>query len=139
MEAYKEETFSPPLRAVFNIDGRIHLFEDTTYYTYDTEKNETTMPRKIKEEWADLFAVGFERVDAVFLGKYLVSSDGLDLSRKLFMFNRDQYVRWDLDARALDPGYPRAVADGWPGVTLKRIDAVVNVDPESLYFFSGNQ
>ena len=139
MEAYKEETFSPPLRAVFNVDGRIHLFEDTTYYTYDTEMDETSKPRKIKEEWPALFSVGFERVDAVFLGKYLVAPDGQDLGRKLFMFNRDQYLRWDLDTHSIEPGYPRPVAQDWPGVDFGRIDAVVNVDPESLYFFSGNQ
>lgn len=139
MEAYKEETITPPLRAVFNADGKIHLFEDTYYYVYDQEKAETSKPRKIREEWPDLFGVGFERVDAAFMGKYLVSSGQEDLNRKLFLFNRDKYIRWDLDANSIDPGYPRTIADGWPGVTFDRIDAVVNVAPDAVYFFCGNR
>ena len=83
--------------------------------------------------------MGFERVDAAFLGKYLVSSAGEDLSRKLFLFNREKYVRWDVDKSIIDPGYPRQIADGWPGVTFERIDAALNVAPDALYFFKGNQ
>ncbi len=139
MQAYKEETVTSPLRVVFNLDGHIHFFEDTYYYTYDMEKKATTPPRKLQENWSDLFRVGFERVDAAFVGKYLVSPEGEDLSRKLFLFNRDKYVRWDVDANAIDPGYPRPIADGWPGVNFERIDAAVNVTPESVYFFCGNR
>jgi hypothetical protein len=112
-QAYREETLIPPLRAVFNIDGRIHLFDDVYCYTYDQDKEETSTPRKIREEWPQLFDVGFERVDATFLGKYLVSPEGEDLGRKLFIFNRDKYVRWDLTSNAIDPGYPRRIAEGW--------------------------
>ncbi|MDQ5827447.1 MAG: hemopexin repeat-containing protein, partial [Chloroflexota bacterium] len=139
MEAYKEETFFSPLRVVFNLDNQIHFFEDTQCYTYDMEKGETSKPRKIHERWPDLLRVGFERVDAAFLGKYLSSPEGDDLSRKLFMFNRDKYVRWDVDTNTIDENYPRLLAEGWPGVTFNRVDAVVNVAPESLYFFSGNR
>jgi hypothetical protein len=139
MQAYKEETVVPPLRVVFNIDSQIHLFEDTFYYTYDQEKGETSKPRKIRDQWPALFGVGFERVDAAFLGKYLFTSEQEDLSRKLFLFNRDKYVRWDLDSNSIDPGYPRVITEGWPGVTFDRVDAVVNVSPDALYFFSGGQ
>lgn len=139
MEAYKEETIFSSLRVVFNLDNRIHLFEDTNYYTYDMETDETSKPVKIQEHWPELFRVGFERVDAAFLGQYLVSTAGEDLSRKLFLFNRDKYVRWDVDAHKIDPGYPRLITDGWPGIDFDRIDAVVNVTPQSLYFFCGNR
>ncbi len=139
MEAYKEETVSSPLRVVFNLDGNVHFFEDSCYYTYDLERKATSPPRKIQERWPDLFKVGFERVDAAFLGKYLVSPEGEDLSRKLFLFNRDKYVRWDVDTNSIDPGYPRAISAGWPGVDFERIDAAVNVTPDSVYFFCGNR
>jgi MAC/Perforin domain/Hemopexin len=139
MEAYKEETVSPPLRVVYNLDNRLHLFEDVYYYVYDMDEGETSKPRRIRDVWPELFRVGFERVDAAFLGKYLLSADQKDLSRKLFLFNRDKYVRWDVDSHTLDPGYPQLTSDDWPGVSFDRIDAVVNVAPDAIYFFCGNR
>ena len=139
MEAYREETVFTPIRAVYNLDDRIHFFEDFQYYTYDIEKAETSLPERIQDRWPELFDLGFERVDAAFLGKYLRSETGEDLSRKLFLFNRDTYVRWDADRHAADPGYPKLICEGWPGVTFNRIDTVVNVTPDAVYFFSGNQ
>ena len=139
MDAYKEETVFSSLRVVFNLDNRIHFFEDKSYYLYDLVENVTSHPQPIKDHWPQLFDVGFERVDAAFLGKYLQSSEGEDLNRKLFLFNRDKYVRWDVDAHQIDQGYPRLVTEGWPGVTFERIDATVNISPESVYFFCGNR
>ncbi len=139
MDAYKEETVFSPLRVVFNLDYRIYFLADEYFSTYDLVNREATKPHRIREKWPELFTVGFERVDAAFLGKYLVSSAGEDLSRKLFLFNRDKYVRWDVDKSIIDPGYPRQIADGWPGVTFERIDAALNVAPDALYFFKGNQ
>ncbi len=86
-----------------------------------------------------LAEVGFEQVDAAFLGKYLVSASGEALDRKLYFFNRDKYIRVDVDTRAIDPGYPRTIAEGWPGVPFERIDAALNVSPDELYFFLGHQ
>lgn len=137
-DAYREETLSASLRVVFNLDNRIHFFEASDYYTYDLEREVTSAPVRVSEHWPDLFRVGFECVDAGFLGDYLVSQEGEDLSRKLFMFNRDRYVRWDVDKKEIDPGYPRLICEGWPGVTFERIDAAVNVTPQSVYFFSGS-
>lgn len=138
MEAYREETFASAIRVVFNLDSRIHFFEDTCYHCYDLDKHETVAsPQPIEDRWPGLFSVGFERVDAAFLGKYLVSPEGENLDRKLFFFNRDKYVRWDVDAGAIDPGYPRLIAEGWPGVPFSRLDAAINVDPVSVYFFCG--
>jgi len=86
-----------------------------------------------------LSKVGFEQVDAAFLGEYLRSPTNEDLSRKVFAFSRDKYLRWDVDTNAIDPGYPRLIAEGWPGVTFDRIDAVVNVAPDAVYFFKGHE
>ncbi len=138
MDAYREETVIPPLRAVFNLDGRINFFEDVYFRTYDIEEGETSKPQRIAECWPDLFRVGFDRVSAGFLGKYLVSSQGEDLNRKLFIFSRDMYVRWDVDAHKVDPGYPRTISEGWPGVTFDRVDAAVNAGPDAVYFFHGS-
>ena len=139
MAAYKEETIFSSLRVVFNLDSQIHMCEETIYYTYDLETNETSAPQKVLDRWPALAEVGFESMDAAFLGKYMVSSKGEDLTRKLFIFNRDIYIRWDLDTDTIDPGYPAPISQGWPGVTFDRVDAVVNVSPHTIYFFSGSQ
>jgi hypothetical protein len=137
MDAYKEETVFSPFRVVFTTDHTLHLFRDVHYSSYDLNTRVASKPQRIRERWPQLFDVRFERVDAAFLGRYLVSSEGEDLSRKVFFFNRDMYVRWDLDKRGIDPGYPRTIVEGWPGVPFDRVDAVVNVSPDALYFFKG--
>jgi hypothetical protein len=139
MEAYSEEIIIPPLRAVFHLGDDAHFFENYYCYSYDLKRKVTTKPQRISDRWPDLFRVGFERVDAAFVGRYLTSSDGEDLNGKIFFFNRDKYVRWDVASNGIDPGYPRCIADGWPGVTFDRIDAVVNVAPEAVYLFMGNE
>ncbi len=139
MFAYQEENSTSPLRAVFQIDNKVYFFEDTYFYVYDVDLRETSKPELIRDGWPELARVGFERADAAFLGKYLTSQSGEDLSRKLFLFNRDSYVRWDVDSRGIDPGYPRLITQGWPGVPFDRIDAAVNVAPDALYLFKGDQ
>ena len=142
MKAYQEETLVSSIRAVFNLDGKVHFFEDTLHSSYDmtlTDKEPFSQVETIQSEWSQLFAAGFERVDAAFLGKYLVSPDGEDLSRKLFFFNRNTFLRWDVDKKEIDSGYPLLISEGWPGVPFTRVDAVVNVDRDAVYFFCGNQ
>ena len=124
-----------PFRVVFNLAGQIYFLKDDYYFTYDLDKGASTHPARIRDRWPGLFQVGFERVDAAFLGKYLTSPDHEDLSRKLFFFSSDKYLRWDVETNTIDPGYPRLIADGWPGVTFDRIDATVNVAPDAVYFF----
>ncbi|MGH8549246.1 MAG: hemopexin repeat-containing protein [Methylococcales bacterium] len=139
MDAYREATVFTPVRAVFQIDKRVYFLKDDFFISYDMDEKESTKPRQISEKWPMLSEVGFERVDASFLGKYLCSPDTQDLSRKLFFFNRDKYIRVDVDTNSIDPGYPRLIAEGWPGVTFERIDAALNVAPDAVYFFNGNR
>jgi hypothetical protein len=141
MDAYKEETVFTPLKAVFKIDKEVYFLEDEYYYVYDVDKGESSKPKRISERWPMLSQpeVGFERVDAAFVGRYLRSPDNEDLSHKVFVFSRDKYLRWDVKTDTIDPGYPRLIAEGWPGVTFDRIDATVNVAPDAVYFFSGNR
>ncbi|ESQ12270.1 MAG: hypothetical protein N838_18355 [Thiohalocapsa sp. PB-PSB1] len=138
-KAYIEATVFTPLRVVFNLDGHVHIFRGKECFCYDPDNGETSEIRGIEDAWPMLAQVGFGQVDAAFLGKYLRSASGEDLSRKLYFFNRNTYIRVDVDAGSIDPGYPRQIAEGWPGVTFERIDAVLSVSPESLYFFLGNQ
>jgi hypothetical protein len=138
-QAYIEATVFTPVRVVFNLDQRVHVFRGKHCFSYNPDTGEATHIRPIREKWPMLAEVGFEQVDAAFLGKYLVSQAGEDLSRKLYFFNRGQYIRVDVDSRAIDPGYPKTIAEGWPGLPFERIDAALNVSPDALYFFLGSQ
>jgi hypothetical protein len=138
MEAYREEVVFPALRAMFTVGDEVHFFENYLCYAYDMKTNLTAKPQRISDRWADLFRVGFERVDAAFVGRHLNSSEGEDLNGKIFFFNRDQYVRWDVESNCIDSGYPRRIIDGWPGVPFDRIDATVSVGPEAVYLFRGD-
>jgi hypothetical protein len=137
--AYIEETVFTPLRVVFNLDHRVHVFRGRHCFSFDPESGETSAVSTINKKWPMLAPIGFERVDAAFVGKYLVSSKGEDLSRKLYFFNREKYVRVDVDAMVIDEGYPKLITDGWPGVTFSRIDAAMNVAADALYFFLGDK
>ncbi|MGQ0679631.1 MAG: hemopexin repeat-containing protein [Actinomycetota bacterium] len=139
MTAYREETSFQPIRVVFNIDREIFVLGERDFFTYRIDESESTLPRPIEDAWPGLAKVGFEHVDAGFVGKYMYSVEGEDLSRKLFFFNRDKYLRWDIDAKRVDKGYPKLISEGWPGVTFDRLDAVVNVAPDALYFFKGRE
>ena len=138
-KAYIEETIYTPLRVVFNLDRCIHVFRGNQYFYYDTEKLKSSSPVKIVEAWPMLESIGFEQVDAAFVGKYLMSSKDEDLSRKLYFFNRDKYIRLDVDTKTIDEGYPKLISEGWPGVPFERVDAVLNAGGNDLYFFLGNQ
>ena len=138
-DAYAEATVFTPLRVVFNLDRRLHVFRGEHCFSYDLDSYETTGLYRIREKWPILREIGFEQVDAAFLGKYLTSSTGENLSRKLYFFNRGSYIRVDVDRETIDPGYPKTLAEGWPGITFERIDAVLNVASDALYFFRGNQ
>jgi hypothetical protein len=138
-QAYTEATVFTPLRAVFNVDRQLHIFRGYHCFSYNMDNGESTRPARISEQWPALTSVGFEQVDAAFLGKYLTSASEGDLSRKLYFFNRDQYIRIDVDARKIDEGYPKSIHEGWPGVSFDRVDAVLNAGANTLYFFRGNQ
>lgn len=137
--AYTETTVFTPLRVLFNLDRRVHVFRGEQYFSYGLDKYDITPPERIRDKWPMLAEVGFEQVDAAFLGKYLISAKGEKLDRKLYLFNRDKYIRVDVDSLTIDEGYPKSIAEGWPGVAFDRVDAVLNVAEDALYFFRGDQ
>ncbi|MGH8552985.1 MAG: hemopexin repeat-containing protein, partial [Methylococcales bacterium] len=139
-DAFMEATVFTPLRAVCNFNQRIHFFRGDQYITYDMDQARSGSPQLVRECWPMLQEVGFEQVDAAFVGKYLNSPTTTeDLSKKLYFFNRDSFIRIDCERRAIDPGFPQTIAEGWPGVSFSRVDAVLNVAPDALYFFCGKK
>ena len=58
---------------------------------------------------------------------------------RAYFFSGDRYVRYDVTADAVDPGYPKAIAGNWPGLFTSDIDAAVSWTNGKTYFFKGDQ
>ncbi|MDM8551024.1 hemopexin repeat-containing protein [Desulfobacterales bacterium HSG2] len=132
-EAYREATAFKPISAVFGIDKEIYFVRGDKYFCYHIDKCESEKPRPIIEKWPILSQLGFDRIHAA------LRWDGKDSGRKLFLFKRDKYLCLDIDTGSIGDGCPRPIAQGWPGVTFERIDAALNIEPDSVYFFMGNR
>lgn len=139
MDAYRAATTFTSISAVFNIDRTIYCVRGRKYFRYDIDRAESEKPQPLLERWPFLADIGFERIDAAFRGDRLKSAQGEDLSRKLHLFHRDEYIRVDVDTDTLDPGYPKPIAEGFPGVTFDRIDAALYTGYDCVYFFAGNK
>ena len=138
-EAYKEATTFTPISGVFNINKHVYFLRGDKYFVYDIKKGESEKPKPIRERWPFLPKIGFLPVTAALRGDHLFSRTGEDLSKKLFLFNRDQCICIDVETNQIDEGYPKAIAEAWPGLKFDRIDAVLDAGPEDIYFFKGNQ
>jgi hypothetical protein len=60
-------------------------------------------------------------------------------NRKVYLFFGSRYARYDMDRNACDPGYPKAIGGGWPGLPWSAdLDAAVAYNGKA-YFFKGAQ
>ncbi len=139
MDAYQEAVAFDPITAVFDADHEIFFIRGSKFVRYDREQQVTQRPQPLAELIPTLEADGFDRIDAAFRGKHLVSPSGEPLDRKIFVFRQDRFLRFDLDKRRKDDGYPMAISEGWPGLPFDRIDTAMVTGPDTLYFFLGNQ
>lgn len=59
----------------------------------------------------------------------------------IFVFSGDQYYRLHQDVPGLlEPGYPKKISQGWPGVTFDHIDAIFqNRADGKVFMFCGSQ
>lgn len=138
-EAYQEATTFTPISAAFAIDKLVFFIRGRKYLSYHIETQDTTKPRLLTDRWPALGAIGFDRIDAAFSGRDLISAEGEPLARKVFFFDKDQVVRIDVDSGAIDPGYPQLIREAFPGVTFESIDATLEVGRDTVYFFCGNR
>ncbi len=138
-DAYIAAATFTPIMSMFRLDRHIYFLRGDQYFQYNIDKGKSQKPRPIREKWPILSEIGFESPDAAFVGYDSFALKEENGSRKLFFFDLDKYVRLDIDTGALDEGYPKRIAEGWPGVTFDRIEAATDVPPDSIYFFKGNQ
>lgn len=63
-----------------------------------------------------------------------------DINKKIYFFKDDQYIRYDIDEKRMDAGYPKSITAHWglTGEFSSNLDAVVRKG-QYVYFFKGNQ
>jgi len=117
-------------------NGKVYLFRGAQYVRYDipSYRVDPGYPRPITGYWPGMSEAGF--------------SNGIDAAvkwwnGKVYFFRGAQYVRYDIAADRVDPGYPRPITGYWPGMSeagfSNDIDAVVNWGNGKAYFFRGDQ
>ena len=136
-QAYQAETTFHQVSSIFALDEKIYVVRGKQYFCHDLKSHTSQTPRDLTEGWPELASIGFERIDSAIVGRGLSTPGGDDLSRKLFFFKEGRYVRMDADSGKVDPGYPKPISEGWPGVAFDRIDAAINCGDDAVYFFCG--
>ncbi len=128
LDAYMEATTFTPISAAFRIDQEIFFLRGDKYLLYHMEETQTEKPKPIKKKWPLIVEAGFEWIDAAFATEEII-----------YAFHGDKYLRYDVANDKLIDEQPRSIAEGWPGVTFERIDAALNIMPETVYFFHGSK
>jgi len=140
--AYQEETSFKPISAICGINRRIYFLRDGYYFAYDLDERKVVpdKPKPITELCGELESpgfAGFKFPDAAFTGSYLSTPAKQSLSQKMYLFKRDSVIRIDILTRKIDEGYPKRIAEEWPGLGFSRVDAILNAGPDAVYFFKG--
>lgn len=124
--------------AAFSNGSTGHVFRGDKYYKYDitTDRVVSGYPQNIAINWAglDKFAGGARDIDAVY-----TSGNG-----KAYFFKGAQYIRYDLNKKAVDRGYPAAIVGNWPGLEkfaggARDLDAAFVFSSSRVYFFKGDE
>lgn len=132
--AYHEAYTFAPVSSVFHHAGRIWFLRGDDHFTYDLAAGRSSPAEPMTSRWPALAGTGFERADAAFV-------DGGREGRPpvLHLFRRGRVMALDAKTGAPIDGYPRPIADAWPGVDLDRVDAALSADSRTAYFFCGQR
>ncbi|HEX6667734.1 MAG TPA: hemopexin repeat-containing protein [Solirubrobacterales bacterium] len=113
--------------AVNDPDGRTYFVRGSEVRGYNHDKGEVDVRTTIAARWNGIWP---DRVDAVVH----VPSKG-----KIFFFRDSEYMQFDVFANRADPGYPKPLSYGWPGVNTDKVDAAVLAPGNSTYLFRGSR
>jgi Hemopexin len=117
-------------------NGKVYFFKGDRYARYDIASNriDPGYPLPIADNWAGLGPAGF----ASNLSAAIDWGNG-----KAYFFKNDRYLRYDIAADRIDDGFPRAIADGWPGFAGagfgSDIRAAINWGNGKAYFFKADR
>jgi hypothetical protein len=128
-----------PITAVFDDRRDVFFIRGSEFVRYNRDDKVAQPPKPLTELVPGLAEEGFGSIDAALRAGHLVSPEGERLNRKLFLFRQNRYMRFDLDKQQKDPGYPKLISEGWPGMPFERVDTVMMTGPDTIYFFYGNQ
>ena len=112
-------------------NGKAYLFKGSQYVRYDAkaDKADQGYPVPIAGNWPGFPPAFQEGVDAEVVWN----------QQKVYFFKGNQYLRYDIAADRVDPGYPLLIAGHWPGLWTDHIDAGVVWPNGKAYFFQGSQ
>lgn len=138
-KAYRESISFDTIKAVFDI-GRDHYFVRSggNYVRYE-RATRRTFTGSLGELFPVLKDEGFDRIDEAIRCYRLTSPEGERLDRKLLLFRMDRVIRIDIDTMTTDPGYPKPLAEAFPGIPFERVDAALITGPDTIYLFYGNR
>lgn len=113
-------------------NGKVYFLKGTQYVRWDiqTDRIDPGYPKPINNEtWPGL--PWTNGIDAAVYWK-----DG-----KVLVFEGNQYVRIDVQADHVDPGYPKLInSETWPGLPWSEgIDAALNGGNGKIYLFKDTQ
>ena len=115
---------------------KVYMFFNQQYLRYDrgNDRADEGYPLSIGDHWPGFSAAGFDTgVDA-----------GIDWGNgKAYFFKGSQYLRYDIAADRVADGYPKLIAEGWPGLATAGFDrdlsAPVVWGNGSAYLFKNGQ
>ncbi|NEQ72841.1 MAG: hypothetical protein F6K23_07005 [Okeania sp. SIO2C9] len=124
--------------AVFNWESRndAYFFKKNSYIRYDlkSDKTDSGYPKRIFDYWPGMPSNFSQNIDAIL---YWPQRDGA------YFFKGSEYVKYNLKDDRAEPGYPKPIADYWPGMPsdfCQDIDAVFYwPQRDSAYFFKGSR
>ena len=106
------------------------------YQRYEIDADSAAgLSRDIAEDWPGLarFEGGGRNIEAAFN-----NGDG-----KAYFFKGNEYIRYTISSRTVDPGYPRSIQSNWSGLEgfeggAQHLDAAFS-NGDVVYFFKGKE
>ena len=125
------------------VDASLQLRDGTTYFFRDDRYVRISPGAVIVDPGyvppsSPTIGAGWEGIWRDGVDAALCYPDG-----RVFFFRGDEYARFDMAANAgkgrIDDGYPKPIAEGWPGLWADRVDAAFLWDDSTVYFFRGDE
>jgi len=103
---------------------KVYFYQNDSCIRYGSGANRAELgyPRPIPGNWPGVAEAGFEN------GFDAVVNWG---NGKAYLFLGRNYLRYDIGADKVDPGYPRPIAGNWPGMAEAgfgdKVDAAIDL------------